>query len=261
MRRAIEIFIISLVLVSCSKSTVKAPIEDSVAEVVGHSREHVVAPGETLYSISVRYDIDYRILRRINNLDSNYSISPGQRLILESSKVGDYSGKKEPASDELTQVVKTIKTVAEEVFVSIKNQSQLPVESSPAIKKSEKIKWVRPIGGRVLANFRSNDGLNKGVDLVGKLGEPVLAAGDGEVVFAGSGSRGFGKLVILKHNEKYLSAYAYNRVLTVVEGDRVRAGTKIAEVGIDSSSQTPKLHFEIRIDGKPVDPLKFLPAQ
>jgi lipoprotein NlpD len=111
----------------------------------------------------------------------------------------------------------------------------------------------------VVDGFNPSAGLNKGIDIQGKLGEPVVAAADGEVVYSGTGLRGYGKLLIVKHNEQYLSAYAHNRVLLVAEGDRVKAGQKIAEVGF-SGTNTAKLHFEIRLDGKPVNPLQYLPA-
>ncbi|WP_369602242.1 peptidoglycan DD-metalloendopeptidase family protein [Hahella sp. SMD15-11] len=100
--------------------------------------------------------------------------------------------------------------------------------------------------------------INKGIDIAGRIGDPVRAAADGEVVYAGSGLLGYGNLVIINHNEHYLSAYAHNRRILVKEGERVKAGQVIAELGA-TGTRTPKLHFEIRRDGKPVDPLKYLP--
>jgi lipoprotein NlpD len=120
--------------------------------------------------------------------------------------------------------------------------------------------WHWPVAGVILSSFQGNNGLNKGIDLGGKLGEPVLAAASGQVVYSGSGLRGYGKLLIIKHNETFLSAYAHNDRLLVKEGDLVKVGQRIADMG-SSGTDRVKLHFEIRRDGTPVDPLKFLPRR
>lgn len=112
----------------------------------------------------------------------------------------------------------------------------------------------------MIAPFEGDSGVNKGIDLGGKLGESVLAAASGQVVYAGSGLRGYGKLLIIKHNDIFLSAYAHNDHILVKEGDLVKAGQKIADMG-SSGTDRVKLHFEIRSDGKPVDPLKLLPKR
>jgi len=118
------------------------------------------------------------------------------------------------------------------------------------------VAWMWPATGRVLAGF--SEPTNKGVDILGKVGDPVFASASGRVIFSGAGLRGYGKLVIIKHNQTYLSAYAHNSNVLVKEGQNVVRGQKIAEIGNTDSSQA-KLHFEIRRLGKPVDPLKFLP--
>jgi lipoprotein NlpD len=118
------------------------------------------------------------------------------------------------------------------------------------------VAWMWPAAGRVLAGF--SEPTNKGVDILGKVGDPVFASASGRVIFSGAGLRGYGKLVIIKHNQTYLSAYAHNSNVLVKEGQNVVRGQKIAEIGNTDSSQA-KLHFEIRRLGKPVDPLKFLP--
>jgi lipoprotein NlpD len=115
-----------------------------------------------------------------------------------------------------------------------------------------------PASGRVLAGF--SKGSNKGVDILGKVGDPVFASASGRVVYSGTGLRGYGKLVIIKHNDTFLSAYAHNSNLLVKEGQSVVRGQKIAEIGNTDSPQA-KLHFEIRRQGEPVDPLKFLPER
>lgn len=122
----------------------------------------------------------------------------------------------------------------------------------------DKIDWAWPASGKIIAGF--NETSSKGVDLSGKPGDPVLAAASGRVVYAGTGLRGYGKLVIVKHDNSYLSAYAHNQSLLVKEGQAVSRGQKIAELG-DTDSDRPKLHFEIRRQGKPVDPGKYLPPR
>jgi lipoprotein NlpD len=117
--------------------------------------------------------------------------------------------------------------------------------------------WIWPTAGKVVTGFSESANL-KGIDIAGKSGQPVVASAAGKVVYAGSGLRGYGKLIIVKHNSTFLSAYAHNREITVKEGQQVAKGQKIAEMG-DTDSDQVKLHFEIRRLGKPVDPAKFLP--
>lgn len=130
--------------------------------------------------------------------------------------------------------------------------------AKPAAAGDDRIEWSWPAGGKVMAGF--NDTSSKGIDLSGKPGDPVYAAAAGKVVYAGTGLRGYGKLLIVKHDNAYLSAYAHNQQLLVKEGQSVSKGQKIAELG-DTDSDRPKLHFEIRKQGKPVDPVKYLPSR
>ncbi|HEV7855554.1 MAG TPA: peptidoglycan DD-metalloendopeptidase family protein, partial [Herminiimonas sp.] len=131
-------------------------------------------------------------------------------------------------------------------------------ESSAAASPDEdSVSWTWPAEGKIVASF--DDG-KKGIDISGKLGQPVLAAGAGKVMYAGSGIRGYGNLVIVKHTNNLLSAYAHNKTILVKEGQNVSKGQKIAEMG-DSDADAVKLHFEIRQQGKPVDPSKFLPSR
>jgi len=122
----------------------------------------------------------------------------------------------------------------------------------------EKLSWMWPSDGRIIATF--DEGKNKGIDIAGRAGQQVMAAGAGKVMYAGSGIRGYGNLVIVKHSNSLLSAYAHNRAIVVKEGDNVAKGQVIAEMG-DSDADTVKLHFEIRQQGKPVDPSRFLPSR
>jgi lipoprotein NlpD len=137
--------------------------------------------------------------------------------------------------------------------------SDKPAEppAAAAATDDETVSWMWPAEGRVVANFDDN---KKGIDIAGKSGQQVLAAGAGKVMYAGSGIRGYGNLVIVKHTSTLLSAYAHNKAIHVKEGQNVSKGQKIADMG-DSDADAVKLHFEIRQQGKPVDPAKFLPSR
>ncbi len=145
---------------------------------------------------------------------------------------------------------------------SVKPASPSAVASAPvadqAVNVVGDLSWSWPGSGRIIGTF--NDSTNKGVDVSGNVGDAVLAAASGRVVYVGSGLRGYGNLVIVKHNDTYLSAYAHNSEILVKEGQAVQRGQKIAALG-SSDADRPKLHFEIRRQGKPVDPLKYLPTR
>ena len=201
---------------------------------------HTVLKGETLYSIAFRHGIDYKTLARWNSIRPPYTIYAGQRL-------------------KLTRPHVTSKTYAAKAKASKKTNKT--VAKKPANKKPEKIinhKWNWPTKGKVIRTYSSRLGGNKGIDIAGKIGQPVLAASSGKVVYSGNGLAGYGNLIIVKHSEQFLSAYAHNKRLFVKEGGEVQLGDKIAELG-KSGTTEPKLHFEIRYKGKPVDPLKYLP--
>ena len=172
-----------------------------------------------------------------------------------------------PAGDVLKTEPKATKVPYSDENVAMLSRPPPPAaETKPGLLPSpppasaadgpDSVAWMWPAAGRVLAGF--SEATNKGVDIVGKVGDPVVASASGRVVYSGTGLRGYGKLVIIKHNQTYLSAYAHNSNLLVKEGQNVVRGQKIAEIGNTDSSQA-KLHFEIRRLGKPVDPLKFLP--
>jgi lipoprotein NlpD len=134
----------------------------------------------------------------------------------------------------------------------------LAAGSTVTASDDEKLSWMWPSDGKIIATF--DEGKNKGIDIAGRPGQQVMAAGSGKVMYAGSGIRGYGNLVIVKHSNNLLSAYAHNRTILVKEGQNVTKGQAIAEMG-DSDADTVKLHFEIRQQGKPVDPSKFLPSR
>ena len=132
--------------------------------------------------------------------------------------------------------------------------------SAPAAPNTGAVSWAWPHAGNIIGRFSDSGSDNKGIDIDGKAGDPVLAAADGEVVYAGSGLLHYGNLLIIKHNDRYLSAYAHNRALLVSEKAKVTKGQRIAELG-SSGIDREMLHFEIRVDGKPSDPLQYLPSR
>ncbi len=136
-------------------------------------------------------------------------------------------------------------------------QASAPAAPSPALAADEDLDWMWPAKGKLVTGFSDTANL-KGIDIAGTMGQPVLASAAGRVVYAGSGLRGYGKLVIIKHNDKFLTAYAHNREIVVKEGQQVARGQKIAEMGNTDADQV-KLHFEIRRLGRPMDPLRYLP--
>jgi lipoprotein NlpD len=252
---------------------------------------YTVKRGDTLYSIALDNGLDYRDLAAWNNVGDPAVIGTGQVLRMRPPEPGagvrvqpvtvpgavearplgadPRAGAAAPraAGDPLKTGPKAMKLpYSEENLALLLRRSPLPpklelVPSPPqpgAAEDPDRVDWIWPAGGRILAGF--SEATNKGVDIVGKIGDPVYASASGRVVYSGTGLRGFGKLVIIKHNQTYLSAYAHNSNIFVKEGQNVARGQKIAEIGNTDSPQA-KLHFEIRRLGKPVDPLKFLPER
>ncbi|MCH8618839.1 peptidoglycan DD-metalloendopeptidase family protein [Undibacterium sp. TS12] len=180
---------------------------------------------------------------------------PSNQVINKNSPRGD---KRAYSETNLAELQKT-DTVVAAVAPTVKNDVAAPIkatETAPA--ESDVVDWMWPADGKVLATF--DDVKNKGFDISGKMGQDVLAAGAGRVMYAGSGIRGYGNLVIIKHTSSLLSAYAHNKAILVKEGQAISRGQKIAEMG-NSDSDIVKLHFEIRVQGKPVDPAKYLPGR
>lgn len=253
--------LIAFALISgCSARKVLAPVDDRAAPSSTKVVIHEVAPGDTLYSIAWRYNLDYKKLASANGIGRSYRIYPGQKIRLsEHSKPAKRSvtSSSKPASKRDSSTQSRSKVAENKSVDRLKNKTpsatkSLSGETNPV--------WNWPSKGRLIRDFSGANSLSKGIDIAGNLGEPVRAASSGTVVYAGEGLRGYGKLIIIKHSEKYLSAYAHNRKLRVKEGDVVSARDKIAEMG-QSGTNTVKLHFEIRYDGKPVNPLKFLPPK
>lgn len=272
--RPIRLFIIliALIMAACS-SPPPAKVSDRQQPPTRKILLHTVAPNETLYSIAWRYGLDFKALARHNGIGPPYTIYASQQLRLD---VNDASMRRPPPSIASRTPAPAVaapssRPVTQRNTVANNNNSQAnsrrsenqtsaTTNSAPPALIRGAIQWQWPVQGKVISGYSASGGLNKGIDISGKLGEPVIAAAGGHVVYAGSGLRGYGKLVIVKHNETYLSAYAHNRALKVKEGENVKAGQQIAELG-SSGTDKEKLHFEIRRDGKPVNPLSYLPKR
>lgn len=242
--------------------------------------KYTVSQGETLYSISWRYGYDHREVAAWNNIKPPYSIYPGQQLYIiaphqqyakpsrqqaAASSTNVSTSSASPTPSDSTAATRPA-VVAAAPVTRPRTTSSPPttirpsrVEKRPDSHQQKGIGWHWPTEGVIVAGFSPGNG-KKGLDIRGKLGQNVIAAADGNVVYSGSGLIGYGNLVIIKHNDTYLSAYGHNRRLLVKEGATVKQGEKIAEMG-DSGKEGVILHFEIRRDGKPVNPLTYLPKR
>ena len=216
--------------------------------------QYAVRRGDTLFSIAFRYGWDWKALAARNNIAAPFTIVPGQVIRFDGR-----SGT-QPAGGSTTTVVSSSSgskttVIKRSATAASASAAVAPMPAGPAPKG-----WGWPSNGILIGKFSSNGSLNKGIDIAGDLGQPVLAASDGSVVYAGSGLRGYGELIIIKHSDTYVSAYGHNRRLLVREGQQVKVGQTIAEMGSTGTDRV-KLHFEIRRQGKPVDPLQFLPRR
>lgn len=209
----------------------------------------VVRAGDTVYSIAWEAGVDFRELGRWNSLGPGYVIKVGQKLRL--TPVDPPRG--EPSSQPAN---KNNKTAPAQVQSSTAAVPADRVDQAAVVAPTG---WGWPATGPVVRHFSLAKG-SKGIDIAGNRGAPVWAAASGEVVYAGSGLRGYGRLIIMKHDETFLSAYAHNRKIFVKEGDNIPRGYKIAEMG-DSGVERVKLHFEIRRRGAPIDPIRYLPKR
>jgi lipoprotein NlpD len=231
--------------------------------------QYVVRRGDTLFSIAFRYGWDYKALAARNQISEPYTIRPGQTIRFDGrsgSSSTAVASSVRPGTATTSTSTSTSSSGSVKTTVISKPVSVVPVvipsagdtQTGPAGRSPTG--WTWPSAGVLIGKFSSNGSLNKGIDIAGDLGQPVLAASDGSVVYAGSGLRGYGELIIIKHSDTYVSAYGHNRRLMVREGQQVKAGQTIAEMGSTGTDRV-KLHFEIRRQGKPVDPLQFLPRR
>ena len=229
----------------------------------GRAASYVVKRGDTLYSIALDHGQDYRELAAWNRLEDINLIKVGQVLRVlppEATQAAPVAMATAPEVKPLNATplppvaARTESASDGKSDAKPDGRSDSRVEARPS--DGGAIQWAWPSSGPMIEGFQ--EGKNKGVDLSGKAGDPVAAAAEGKVVYAGSGLRGYGNLVIIKHNADFLSAYAHNSKLLVKEGESVKRGQRIAEMG-SSDADRVKLHFEVRRRGTPVDPQKFLP--
>ncbi|WP_296261902.1 MULTISPECIES: peptidoglycan DD-metalloendopeptidase family protein [unclassified Pseudomonas] len=238
--------------------------------------QYVVKRGDTLFSIAFRYGWDWKALAARNNVPEPYTIHVGQTIrfdgrsnststavaaapvVLPQTTTGSSSSPS--GSIKTTIITRPVGAPSGSSGTPATTPVTTPVNTPVVAGARSASGWGWPASGVLISKFSSNGSLNKGIDIAGDLGQPVLAASDGAVVYAGSGLRGYGELVIIKHSDTYVSAYGHNRRLLVREGQQVKAGQAIAEMGSTGTDRV-KLHFEIRRQGKPVDPLEFLPRR
>ncbi|TGD76054.1 LysM peptidoglycan-binding domain-containing protein [Mangrovimicrobium sediminis] len=265
--------LVTALLVACG-GNVRAPVEDRNAarapqpapvQTLSTQPGYTVQRGDTLYSIAFRYGLDYRRLAAANKIPLPYTIYPGQRLVLLERDQPAPS----PAPSRPTTVAKPAAQPAAKVPTpaakkapapppAVTKASSTPAKTGSSVDLGPVRSWRWPSDGQVIRHYSAT--VHKGIDIGGARGDPVIAVAAGQVVYAGTGIVGLGELLIIKHNEQYLSAYGHNERLLVGEGDSVSAGQKIAEKG-SSGTDSVRLHFEIRREGKPIDPLGVLPRR
>jgi len=225
------------------------------AENAGKPGYFTVRPGDTLIRIGLETGQNWRDIQTWNQLTNPNLIEVGQVLRVAPPGVDPSQPAAAPVSSG-TVVARPLS--APPVAAAPATVTPAPAAAPAAAPSADDIAFVWPVAGAVIETF--DEVKNKGLDITGKMGDPVLAAADGRVVYAGAGLRGYGNLIILKHNNTYLTAYAHNQNLLVREDQAVKQGQKIAEMG-SSDADRVKLHFEVRRQGKPVDPLKHLPSR
>ena len=294
MKQAPRLALLTLVLglvAGCTSTTRQAPVVDRAPPVQTRPAQprveepkpdekgmYTVRKGDTLLRIALDHGENYRDLVAWNNLRDPDDIKVGQVLRVaepEGKKTAGVTTQPVPMPPPATQPPRKTAPRADKKPYSETNVAEVQQETAPRVEPApppapavaatpgvtasdERLSWMWPSDGRIIATF--DEGRNKGIDIAGKMGQQVVAAGAGKVMYAGSGIRGYGNLVIVKHSNSLLSAYAHNRKIVVKEGDNVAKGQVIAEMG-DSDAELVKLHFEIRQQGKPVDPSRFLPGR
>ena len=295
MKQAPRLALLTLVLglvAGCTSTTRQAPVVDRAPPVQTRPAQprveepkpdekgmYTVRKGDTLLRIALDHGENYRDLVAWNNLRDPDDIKVGQVLRVaepEGKKTAGVTTQPVPMPPPATQPPRKTAPRADKKPYSETNVAEVQKETAPRVEPApppapavaagssvtatddDKLSWMWPSDGRIIATF--DEGKNKGIDIAGKMGQQVVAAGAGKVMYAGSGIRGYGNLVIVKHSNSLLSAYAHNRKIVVKEGDNVAKGQVIAEMG-DSDAELVKLHFEIRQQGKPVDPSRFLPGR
>lgn len=234
------------VLAGCGTRGTRAPVTDmSASSGQAATGTYVVRAGDTLYKIAQAHGTDVGTLVRLNNISDPTQLRIGQVLRLDGAT---------PVPSQPSSVATAQPSVAPATPVT-------PVTPPPATaaraSDANLVNWGWPASGKIIQGFNKN---TKGIDISGNPGDPVVAAADGKVMYAGNGVRGLGNLVLVEHSSGFITAYAHNQQLLVKSGDQVRKGARIALLG-QSDTTSPRLHFEIRKGGVPVNPLSYLPAR
>ncbi|MEM9305133.1 MAG: peptidoglycan DD-metalloendopeptidase family protein [Pseudomonadota bacterium] len=291
--RGVAIVVCLALLLGACRSKAPAPIYDRTSNPYKRAAEsttriarppkYVVRRGDTLYAIAWRYGLDFRELARWNGIGDPFTIFVGETLDLEEPRrmpsvrgseatavaVPDRAPAPAPREPERTPPQTRSEPVTQAPAPTQRSTpapaarppaASRPAPTPPPAASGGEVRWRWPADGPVLSSFSASDANRKGIDIGGQGGDPVRAAAAGEVVYSGAGLVGYGELIIIKHDERYLSAYGHNRKRLVSEGDRVEAGAVIAEMG-DTGADRPMLHFEIRDKGKPRDPMGYLPGR
>lgn len=282
MLRLLVLFVMFFVLSACSLQAQKpAPVENINLDFLPNyhkgsirSDRYKVKVGDTLYSIAWGASKDVNQLAQVNKLDDNYTIYPGQLLLLsrESHKktiknktkikkaVNNTSGGNKIKNVQVNK--KSIENKKSQEYVVTSSKHNINNKASHFNERlpTEVDRWQWPIKGNVIGTFSASGQGNKGIKIAGHRGDKVKAAADGRVVYAGNGLRGYGNLIIIKHNDDYLSAYAHTDKILVKEKQQVSAGQAVATMGSTGINRV-MLHFEIRYHGQSVNPLKYLPKR
>ena len=262
---------IAILFSGCSSRHIPAPVSSLNTNVNDFQKginingnKYTVQKGDTLYSIAFSAGKDFRTLAKNNSIPSPYIIYPGQIILLVKpgntmAIANTVKNKKNSRTKTKQKVNKKLKKVLDQPKQREYVQKQAnKIVSNAKPSSSSKVKWFWPAKGKVTKRFSNKENGYKGLQIANRTGASVLAAAQGTVVYAGNALRGYGNLIILKHNDDYLSAYAHNSKLLVREKQKVKAGQKIAEMGKSESSVTA-LRFEIRYRGQAVNPAKYLP--
>ncbi|MFQ3171055.1 MAG: lipoprotein NlpD [Oleispira sp.] len=248
----VSIIAICVVMTGCLSSREFISTEEKFSESKKTTGFHRVEKGDTLFSIAWTYGWDYHELANTNSIVKPYTIYVGQKIDIVNPPLVKKSSIVSSAGKTSKWKPKKEKPTASRV------EPRQNTTVNPLLGTQKGWKW--PAKGKVIGRFLANDSQNKGIDIAGELGESVSAGASGTVVYAGKGLRGYGNLVIIKHDSKFLSAYAHTSRILVREKEKIKAGQIIAEIGSTGTNRV-KLHFEIRRNGRPVDPLQFLPKR
>jgi len=282
--RHLLIYTLLTLIVGCAGRSAPAPVVLLNSQVESGSEEYTastyeVRPGDTLFAVAWFTGNDYQDIAKFNNISEPYTIFPGQKLRL-TAPVSKPSATKRSNVTTIRSTDPTSPPIAKRVIDQPKPQAYVGSEKDVNAQKTTDVKkstaivkktapktfpdkveeWIWPAEGKLVGTFSKAESGNKGIDVAGVRGSKVVAAASGKVVYSGNALRGYGRLIIIKHTDTFLSAYAYNETILVKEREWVYAGQKIATMG-SSGTDSVKLHFEVRYRGKSLNPLRYLPKK